>query len=191
MKKRFIAALSVLALALALPVAAFAAGSPDQTATNTVTGNNGVVATVSGVATGSDAWVKVTPATANASNVPAGANVVASFEVTQHNTTAPYTFSFTLGAKYAGAKVTVYIQHDEGDPEVRELTADAQGTVSFTMDKLCIISLVAQPTNGAAATTDNGSKSPATGVNTTAAAVVAAVAVAGAACAAVALRKNN
>ena len=84
--------------------------------------------------------------------------------------------------------------------EERE-AADANGNVSFTMDELCIISLVAQPTSGASAaasttvTADKGAKSPATGVNTTAVAAVAAVAAAGAAagaaCAFVALRKNN
>ncbi|MFR2054284.1 MAG: hypothetical protein ACLS3Y_02570 [Collinsella sp.] len=50
---------------------------------------------------------------------------------------------------------------------------------------------MAEKTAAGAATTDNGAKSPATGVNTTAVAAVAAVAAAGAACAFVALRKNN
>ena len=123
--------------------------------------------------------------------------MVASFEVTQQNTTGPYSFTFALGSQYAGAKVTAYIQHDSGVTDVKELTADANGNVSFTMNELCIISLVAQPTSGASAaasttvTADKGAKSPATGVNTTAVAAVAAVAAAGAACAFVALRKNN
>ena len=51
--------------------------------------------------------------------------------------------------------------------------------------------IVAEKTAAGAATTDNGAKSPATGVNTTAVAAVAAVVAAGAACAFVALRKNN
>lgn len=187
MKKRFIAALSVLALALALPVAAIAAPSPANT---TVTGTNGVTASVN------NAKVHVASTTKNASNTPAGANVVASFEITEDQAglvseSNPLTVTFTLGKAYAGAKVTIYVQHNDGTNEVLNLTADNNGNVTFKVTKLSTYTIVAQPTNGAAATTDNGSKSPATGVNTTAAAVVAAVAVAGAACAAVALRKNN
>lgn len=196
MKKRFMAALSVLALVLALPVAAFAANSPEKVSSQPVT-SNGVTANATGVVAGSDAWLKVVGSGTAASNVPSGSNVVASFEVTQQNTTGPYSFTFALGSQYAGAKVTAYIQHDSGVREVKELTADANGNVSFTMNELCIISLVAQPTSGASAaasttvTADKGAKSPATGVNTTAVAAVAAVAAAGAACAFVALRKNN
>ena len=196
MKKRFMAALSVLALALALPVAAFAANSPEKVSSQPVT-SNGVTANATGVVTGSDAWLNVVGTDTAANNVPSGSNVVASFEVTHHNTSGPYNFTFALGSQYAGAKVTVYIQHDSGSPDVKELTADANGNVSFTMDKLCIISLVAQPTSGASAaasptvTADKGAKSPATGVNTPAVAAVAAVAAAGAACAFVALRKNS
>ena len=196
MKKRFMAALSVLALVLALPVAAFAANSPEKVSSQPVT-SNGVTANATGVVAGSDAWLKVVGSGTAASNVPSGSNVVASFEVTQLNTTGPYSFTFALGSQYAGAKVTAYIQHDSSREEVKELTADANGNVSFTMNELCIISLVAQPTSGASAaasttvTADKGAKSPATGVNTTAVAAVAAVAAAGAACAFVALRKNN
>ena len=54
MKKRFMAALSVLALALAMPVAAFAANSPANVKSGPVT-SNGVTANASGVAAGSDA----------------------------------------------------------------------------------------------------------------------------------------
>ena len=196
MKKRFMAALSVLALALALPVAAFAANSPEKVSSQPVT-SNGVTANATGVVTGSDAWLNVVGTGTAANNVPSGSNVVASFEVTHYNTSGPYNFTFALGSQYAGAKVTVYIQHDSGFRDVKELTADANGNVSFTMDELCIISLVAQPTSGASAaasttvTADKGAKSPATGVNTTAVASVAAVAATGAACAFVALRKNN
>lgn len=196
MKKRFMAALSVLALVLALPVAAFAANSPEKVSSQPVT-SNGVTANATGVVAGSDAWLKVVGSDIAASNVPAGSNVVASFEVTHLNTTGPYSFTFALGSQYAGAKVTAYIQHDSSLTDVKELTADANGNVSFTMDQLCTITLVAQPTSGASAaasttvTADKGAKSPATGVNTTAVAAVAAVAAAGAACAFVALRKNN
>lgn len=179
-----------------MPVAAFAANSPANVKSGPVT-SNGVTANASGVAAGSDAWLKVVGTGTAASNVPSGSNVVASFEVTQHNTSGPYNFTFALGSQYAGAKVTAYIQHDSGVREEKELTADANGNVSFTMNELCIISLVAQPTSGASAaasttvTADKGAKSPTTGVDTTGVAAVAVVATGGAACAFVALRKNN
>lgn len=186
MKKRFIAALSALALVLALPVAAVAAPSPSNT---TVTGTNGVTASVD------NAGVHVTSTSAVANNTPSGANVVASFEITEDrdglvSESSPLTVTFTLGKAYAGAKVTVYVQHNDGTNEVLNLTADNNGKVTFTVTKLSTYTIVAEPTN-ASASTDNGAKSPATGVNTTAVAAVAGIAAAGAACAFVALRKNN
>lgn len=185
MKKRFMAALSVLALALALPVAAFAAPSPANT---TATGANNVTASVD------NASVKVESTTKNASNTPSGANVVASFEITETvegtvSDSNPLTVTFNLGKAYAGAKVTVYVQHNDGSNDVLNLTANNMGTVEFKVTKLSTYTIVAEKT--ATTSTDNGAKSPATGVNTTAVAAVAAVAAAGAACAFVALRKNN
>ena len=185
MKKRFMAALSVLALALALPVAAFAAPSP---ANPTATGANNVTASVN------NANVKVVSTTKNAEGTPAGANVVASFEITETvegtvSESNPLTVTFTLGKAYA--KVTVYVQHNDGSKETLNLTADNNGNVTFKVTKLSTYTIVAEKTAAGAATTDNGAKSPATGVNTTAVAAVAAVAAAGAACAFVALRKNN
>ena len=181
MKKRFMAALSVLALALAMPVAAFAAPSPANT---TATGANNVTASVN------NASVKVESTTAVAKGTPAGANVVASFEITETvagtvSDSNPLTVTFTLGKAYAGAKVTVYVQHNDGKTETLNLTADNNGNVTFKVTKLSTYTIVAEKTAAGAATTDNGAKSPATGVNTT------AVAAAGAACAFVALRKNN
>ena len=103
MKKRFIAALSVLALALALPVAAIAAPSPANT---TVTGTNGVTASVN------NANVHVASTTKNASNTPTGANVVASFEITEDQAglvseSNPLTVTFTpsTGLDCRAAKV--------------------------------------------------------------------------------------
>lgn len=186
MKKRFMAALSVLALALALPVAAFAAPSPANT---TTTGANNVSASVN------NANVKVV-STAAAKGTPAGANVVASFEITETvagtvSESNPLTVTFTLGKAYANAKVTVYVQHNDGTTEQLNLTADNNGNVVFKVTKLSTYTIVAEKTATGAAATDNGAKSPTTGVDTTGVAAVAVVAAAGAACAFVALRKNN
>lgn len=187
MKKRFMAALSVLALALALPVAAFAAPSPANT---TTTGANNVTASVN------NANVKVVSTTNVAKGTPAGANVVASFEITESEAgtvseSNPLTVTFTLGKAYANAKVTVYVQHNDGTTEQLNLTADNNGNVVFKVTKLSTYTIVAEKTATGAATTDNGAKSPTTGVDTTGVAAVAVVAAAGAACAFVALRKNN
>lgn len=185
MKKRFMAALSVLALALAMPVAAFAAPSPANT---TTTGANNVTASVN------NANVKVESTTKYAEGTPA--NVVASFEITETvagtvSDSNPLTVTFTLGKAYAGAKVTVYVQHNDGSKDTLNLTADNNGNVTFKVTKLSIYTIVAEKTTTGAAATDNGAKSPTTGVDTTGVAAVAVVAAAGAACAFVALRKNN
>ena len=103
----------------------------------------------------------------------------------------PLTVTFTLGKAYAGAKVTVYVQHNNGDKDTLNLTADNNGNVTFKVTGLSIYTIVAEKTATGAATTDNGAKSPTTGVDTTGVAAVAVVAAAGAACAFVALRKNN
>ena len=120
---------------------------------------------------------------------PADANVVASFEITETvegtvSESNPLTVTFTLGKAYANAKVTVYVQHNDGSKETLNLTADNNGNVTFKVTKLSTYTIVAEKTAAGAATTDNGAKSPAV-------AAVAAVAAAGAACAFVALRKNN
>ena len=163
-------------------MAAFAAPSPANT---TATGANNVTASVN------NANVKVVSTTKNAEGTPAG--VVASFEITETvegtvSESNPLTVTFTLGKAYANAKVTVYVQHNDGSKETLNLTADNNGNVTFKVTKLSTYTIVAEKTAAGAATTDNGAKSPATGVNTTAVAAVAAVA---AACAFVALRKNN
>lgn len=149
-------------------MAAFAAPSPANT---TATGANNVTASVN------NANVKVASTTKNAEGTVSESN--------------PLTVTFTLGKAYANAKVTVYVQHNDGSKETLNLTADNNGNVTFKVTKLSTYTIVAEKTAAGAATTDNGAKSPATGVNTTAVAAVAAVAAAGAACAFVALRKNN
>lgn len=141
----------------ALPVAAFAVPSPANT---TATGANNVTASVN------NANVKVVSTTKNAEGTPAGTNVVASFEIAASETgtvseSNPLAVTFTLGKAYANAKVTVYVQRDDGTTDHLNLTADNNGNVVFRVTKLSTYTIVAEKT------------------------------AAGAACVFVALRKNN
>ena len=43
----------------------------------------------------------------------------------------PLTVTFTLGKAYANAKVTVYVQHNDGSKETLNLTADNNGNVNL------------------------------------------------------------
>lgn len=195
-KNFFVAAAAALLIGMA-PVAALAEPtlSPNTvTASSTGTSASGesVVVNVSCKAgdEGVDSWINVEPTTTQANNTPEGASVVASFEITQQNTLPPYIFSYDLGGEYAGAKVTVYVQHDDGSNEVVERTADANGTFSFEQDRLSVHTIVAEPTGGAAPSTDTGATSPYTGVPVELVAGLTAVATVSAGGVAVALRKK-
>lgn len=190
-----------LAAALAIGLTPAVALAEPTLSPNTVTSSVTATATVSGTPVsanvsckagdeGTKPYVKVESTTEEASNTPAGANVVASFVITHQNTLPPYTFSYDLGTEYAGAKVTVYIQHEDGTTEVVERTADSNGTISFEQDKLSIHTIVADKTEGAAPSTDAGATSPYTGVPTALVAGVTAISVVSATGVAVALRKK-
>lgn len=189
-----LAATLLIGVAPAIAMAAPTVSPSTVTASGTTTASNGtsVVVNVSGKIgnEGTESWIRMDPTDDQASNTPEGASVVASFVVTQQNTTAPYTFSYELGSEYAGAAVTVYIQHDDGTTEVVERTADGNGTISFEQDRLCIHTVVAEPTGGASATTDTGATAPYTGVPTTLVAGMTAASCVCAAGVAVALRKK-
>ena len=191
MKKSIVSLLSAALIALSVPALAFAATPSPDTVSASTTGAN-VTVSVSGKKTDADAWIKVASTDKKASNAPADAEVVASFEVTQQNTQAPYTFSYTLGAAYANADVTVYIQHDDNATEVVEKTADANGTITFEQSKLSIHTIVAKKAAAGATTTqkDSGATSPQTGLHTNAAVAVTGAASVAAAGAAVVLRKK-
>lgn len=180
--KKYLAVLTALVLALALPVAAFAEGSPTNA---TATGSsNGVTLSVTG-----GNGLKVAAASKNAQGTPAGANVVASFEVTGE-ANGTLTLTFNVGTKYAGAKATVYVQHNDGATETKSATVASDGTVTITVDRLSVFTVVIDESSKGTATTDKSSKSPQTGVSTSAVQVATAVAVVAAAgCAAVVVRK--
>ena len=189
MKKTLLSLFSAALIALSIPVLAFAA-SPD---TVTASGSaSGVSVSVSGKKADADAWIKIAATEQKASNTPADAEALASFEITQQGTEAPCTFSYTLGAAYANADVTVYIQHDDNATETVEKTADANGTISFEQSKLSIHTLVVKKaaSGTTAPKTDAGATSPQTGLHTTEAAVVTGTALVAAVAAVVVLRKK-
>lgn len=191
MKKKIVALLGAAALALALPMSAFAAPSPSGT---TAVASDGTALTVSGNYSGGALYVEATSETA--SNMPAGSKVAASFEVTADAAVVidgELTFVFNVGTQYAGATATVYIEHGDGATETQTVTIAADGTFTMGVDKLSIFTVVVDESTipaGDQGTVDTGEKSPQTGanLNTVAFGTVAALVVA--AGVAVALRKK-
>ena len=182
MKKRIVAIACAAALMLALPTLAWAAPSPSNN--GTATGDNGVSAVVQA---GSGTIESVASTSAKASNVPAGTDIVASFEVKGDATNVDLTFN--VGAKYAGYAYTVYVQHTDGTTETLTGTVAADGTIAIHVDKLSIFS-IAIGAAGSTANANTGSTSPQTGVDlgTVAGATVVTAIAAGAVF--VALRKK-
>lgn len=189
MKSKIFAVVMAAMLMLALPALAWA--NPSAEASEVVLGDNGTALSISGTA-----HVKtVAPTSEKASNVPAGTDVLASYEITgTMEKGQTLNLTFMVGTQYAGYTVYVYIQHNDGATEVKTATVGADGTITISVDKLSIFSLVlgeagAGTVPGAGA--DNGSTSPKTGVDMTgvAAGTVAAIAAAGAVT--VALRRKT
>lgn len=186
MKKRIVAVACACALALAMPALAFAAPSPDVP---TVSGNTSATApdgTTVGVKAGSGTIESTIATTETASNVPAGATVLASFEVKGDATDV--TLTFNVGMQYAGHTCTVYVQHNDGTMEALTATVSSDGIISIHVDKLSIFSIVMG--DKVAGSTDGSAKSPQTGVDFGAVAGATAVAAIAAGVVFIALRKK-
>lgn len=191
MEKKLAALLCAAVLAMSLPAMAFAAqfNSPAGT---TVAGSNGVALTVKGDVSG-NGFIHVEPSSVQASNVPAGVTPIASFEVTADDSISftELTFVFSVGAQYAGADATIYIQHGDGTAETQQAKVAADGTITITVDKLSIFSVVIdESTATGSAGVDTSATSPQTGANMDAVAGVTVAAIAGAGVVAFALRKK-
>lgn len=185
MKNKIVAVIAAAMLMMAMPVLAWAAPSPEAPSAKA---DNGTTLVVSG---GQVDTIAAT--TQNASNVPAGTDVFASFEITGDIPAGEtMDLTFGLGTQYAGATVTVYIQHHDGTTDIQTGTVKADGTLTITIDKLSIFSLVVDDSTATGATNaDNSSTSPKTGVDMTAVAGGTAAAVAAAGCVFVALRRKT
>lgn len=183
--KKYAAILGALVMALALPVSAFAWVSPTgdvKAPTVTYEAPSGVEVKAAAACNGTGTLTITPEESVKASNaeVPEGFAEVASFKIeSTGDVEPPYQFSYNLGAEYANAEVTVYVDHEgEAENEVVTKTASSDGTITFTTDALSIHTIVAKKADGVV-NTDTGSTSPQTGLNTTAVA-------AGTVCAAVA-----
>lgn len=183
--KKYIAVIGAMVMALALPVSAFAWVSPTgdvKAPTVTYEAPSGVEVKAAAACNGTGTLTITPEAEVKAENaeLPEGFSDVASFKIeSSGDVEPPYQFSYNLGAEYANAEVIVYVDHEgKAENEVVTKTASSDGTITFTTDALSIHTIVAKKADGVVST-DTGSKSPQTGMNT-------AVIAAGTACAAVA-----
>lgn len=172
--KKCAAILGALVMALALPVSAFAWVSPTgdvKAPTVTYEAPSGVEVKVAAACNGTGSLTITPEESVKASNaeVPEGFTEVASFKIeSTGDVEPPYQFSYNLGAEYANAEVTVYVDHEgKAENEVVTKTASSDGTITFTTDALSIHTVVAKKADGVV-NTDTGSTSPQTGLNTTA-----------------------
>lgn len=175
--KKYAAILGALVMALALPVSAFAWVSPTgdvKAPTVTYEAPSGVEVKAAAACNGTGTLTITPEESVKASNaeVPEGFTEVASFRIeSTGDVEPPYQFSYNLGAEYANAEVTVYVDHEgEAENEVVTKTASSDGTITFTTDALSIHTIVAKKADGVV-NTDTGSTSPQTGLNTSAVAV--------------------
>ena len=185
--KKLAAMVCAVALAMAMPVLAWAAPSPSAPQQNVAVAE-GVTATITFAGE-----AEVVATSKQASNVVLGANdkVMGSIEITSDQVSEdnPLTLTFNVGSQYAGYTGKVFIQHNDGTTEVRDVTVSADGTVSLTVTKLSVFTLVVDTASGAA-TSDSSAASPKTGVDSSALAGGIAVLAVAAVGTGVALRKK-
>lgn len=194
MKKRIVSIVCAAMLMLALPTMAWAADSPAAINANGTSGSVTAAVTAEGNLNGGQLVVEGTQT--QASNVPSGSNVVASFDVyTVGNVdiNGKITLTFNVGSENAGRTATVYVQHNDGATEVQTATVAADGSITVTVDRLSVFSIVLGDKAAGTATSakaSTSSKSPTTGVDMGVVAAGSAIAFVGAAACAVALRKK-
>lgn len=178
--KKIVGVFAAATMMFALPSVAMAAqfNSPSGT-TVTAPGTN-VSISVSGDVTSAsgNGYIDVEAATAPASNVPAGVTPLATFEVVAEGDVqfSNLSLTFSVGAQYAGAEASVYVVHSDGSQEVIPATVAADGTVTVTVDRLSVFSIVVDESTipagnqgtgttgtGTGTTTDTSATSPYTG----------------------------
>ncbi|MDR1713474.1 MAG: hypothetical protein LBR39_04915 [Coriobacteriales bacterium] len=185
MKKRIISIVCVLALCLALPTLAWAAGSP-VVQSSTVT-SNGV--SMKATATAGTALNGATSST-NASNASVSGSqvILASFELTGDATDV--TVTFTVPSQYANKAFKVFIQHNDGTTETREGYVDSASKITINVSKLSIFTVSVDPsstnTNANTSSTSQQTGAP----STTPVVLGTLVALLGAGAVAFALRKK-
>lgn len=146
--RRLVTAFAAASMMLAVPGVAMAATfrSPSGT-TVTAPGSNVAISVSGDVTTASgNGYIDVesAPTGTVAANVPAGVTPLATFEVTAEGDVqfGELNLTFSVGTRYAGATATIYIQHGDGSTESRTVTVAADGTVTITVDRLSLFSIV-------------------------------------------------
>lgn len=197
MKKKLASLFVAAAMILALPNAAFAATFNSPSGTTVTDPSSGVTLSVSADnLTASDGgYIGVEPTDEVASNVPTGVTPLANFEVTAVGSVTfdTLTLTFSVGAGYAGATATVYIQNDGGTTEARVATVASNGTVTISVYDpgiICSIVVDGSTTSGASVTVDTSSTSPATDANLLPVLCMTVAATVGAGVSAISLRKR-
>ena len=143
--KKIVGVFAAATMMFALPSVAMAAqfNSPSGT---TVTGQSGVSISVSGDVTSAsgNGYIDVNAGSTPAANVPAGVTPLATFEVVAEGDVqfSELALTFSVGSQYAGAKATVYVVHSDGSQEAIPATVAADGTVTVTVDRLSVFSIV-------------------------------------------------
>lgn len=203
MKKQLVSVFAAVTMMLAAPSVALAATSgtfysPSGTTVTDQTSNVTIAVSGDVSSDSGSGYILVESTTGQASNVPADVTPLATFEVTAHGDVEfnELQLVFSVGSRYAGAKATVYIEHDNDDQETREATVAADGTVTITVDRLSTFSIVIDestiPADGTSAgtTTDTSATAPATDASLLPVLGVTVAATAGAGASVVAIRKR-
>lgn len=174
MKKKIAALICTFALVAAMPVLAWAAGSPSKVTSNTATATQGATLTVVGNTTG-DCRIIVEPTDQQASNVQLTSTmkIVGTFRVYDEpldSTDGTYTFTFGGLDAYNGATATIFIEHQNGDAylgtEVKTATV-SNGSVTISSEGLSLVTIAIDTATvtGANASTDASATSPQTDVD--------------------------
>ena len=171
--KKIVGVFAAATMMFALPSVAMAAqfNSPSGT---TVTGQSGVSISVSGDVTSAsgNGYIDVNAGSAPAANVPAGVTPLATFEVVAEGDVqfSELSLTFSVGSQYAGAQATVYVVHSDGTQEAIPATVAADGTVTVTVDRLSVFSIVVDestiPSGNQGGTTTGGTTGTTGGTTT-------------------------
>lgn len=143
--KKIVGVFAAATMMFALPSVAMAAqfNSPSGT---TVTDQSGVSISVSGDVTSAsgNGYIDVNAGSTPAANVPAGVTPLATFEVVAEGDVqfSELSLTFSVGSQYAGAQATVYVVHSDGTQEAIPAKVAADGTVTVTVDRLSVFSIV-------------------------------------------------
>ena len=171
--KKIVGVFAAATMMFALPSVAMAAqfNSPSGT---TVTGQSGVSISVSGDVTSAsgNGYIDVNAGSTPAANVPAGVTPLATFEVVAEGDVqfSELSLTFSVGSQYAGAQATVYVVHSDGTQEAIPATVAADGTVTVTVARLSVFSIVVDestiPSGNQGGTTTGGTTGTTGGTTT-------------------------